>query len=143
MCIIICDMCLFFSSRRRHTRCAVVTVVQTCALPISGSPLGAYHQSFVASATEDWWSDPRGEFLAARGADPVYRLFGLPGLGTDRMPPPDQTTGGCIGYHIRSGAHDITAQDWAAYIAFADRHLRPGLADPGGCRPAEIGRAHV
>src|SRR3546814_10317494 len=27
---------LFFSSRRRHTRCALVTGVQTCALPISG-----------------------------------------------------------------------------------------------------------
>src|SRR3546814_7983014 len=28
----------FFSSRRRHTRCALVTGVQTCALPISGKP---------------------------------------------------------------------------------------------------------
>src|SRR3546814_16320446 len=28
-------MCCFFSSRRRHTRCALVTGVQTCALPIS------------------------------------------------------------------------------------------------------------
>src|SRR3546814_4221014 len=28
----------FFSSRRRHTRCALVTGVQTCALPISGVP---------------------------------------------------------------------------------------------------------
>src|SRR3546814_13894799 len=28
-------MYFFFSSRRRHTRCALVTVVQTCALPIS------------------------------------------------------------------------------------------------------------
>src|SRR3546814_5432106 len=27
----------FFSSRRRHTRCALVTGVQTCALPISGA----------------------------------------------------------------------------------------------------------
>src|SRR3546814_4863614 len=27
----------FFSSRRRHTRCALVTGVQTCALPISGN----------------------------------------------------------------------------------------------------------
>src|SRR3546814_4445691 len=27
----------FFSSRRRHTRCALVTGVQTCALPISGT----------------------------------------------------------------------------------------------------------
>src|SRR3546814_6640009 len=29
-------VCCFFSSRRRHTRCALVTGVQTCALPISG-----------------------------------------------------------------------------------------------------------
>src|SRR3546814_3955588 len=28
--------CFFFSSRRRHTRCALVTGVQTCALPILG-----------------------------------------------------------------------------------------------------------
>src|SRR3546814_1215906 len=30
------DVCFFFSSRRRHTRCALVTGVQTCALPIYG-----------------------------------------------------------------------------------------------------------
>src|SRR3546814_17410754 len=30
----------FFSSRRRHTRCALVTGVQTCALPISAAPGG-------------------------------------------------------------------------------------------------------
>src|SRR3546814_6787820 len=29
-----CDAFFFFSSRRRHTRCALVTGVQTCALPI-------------------------------------------------------------------------------------------------------------
>src|SRR3546814_8926113 len=35
-------LCFFFSSRRRHTRCALVTGVQTCALPIwwSGQPPG-------------------------------------------------------------------------------------------------------
>src|SRR3546814_1947871 len=31
-------LCFFFSSRRRHTRCALVTGVQTCALPICGRP---------------------------------------------------------------------------------------------------------
>src|SRR3546814_4052070 len=31
----LCRVCFFFSSRRRHTRCALVTGVQTCALPIS------------------------------------------------------------------------------------------------------------
>src|SRR3546814_5065061 len=33
-CVFFC-LCFFFSSRRRHTRCALVTGVQTCALPIS------------------------------------------------------------------------------------------------------------
>src|SRR3546814_7242620 len=36
--MVMCVMCFFcFSSRRRHTRCALVTGVQTCALPISGN----------------------------------------------------------------------------------------------------------
>src|SRR3546814_3675672 len=34
LCIIFVYMFFFFSSRRRHTRCALVTGVQTCALPI-------------------------------------------------------------------------------------------------------------
>src|SRR3546814_9074925 len=38
---------VFFSSRRRHTRCALVTGVQTCALPISA-------QSPAASAARTW-----------------------------------------------------------------------------------------
>src|SRR3546814_10239505 len=33
-CLYIYLVCFFFSSRRRHTRCALVTGVQTCALPI-------------------------------------------------------------------------------------------------------------
>src|SRR3546814_119856 len=40
----------FFSSRRRHTRCALVTGVQTCALPISAAPL-AEHE-FVRGALQ-------------------------------------------------------------------------------------------
>src|SRR3546814_16916249 len=34
-CLVLLLVCFFFSSRRRHTRCALVTGVQTCALPIS------------------------------------------------------------------------------------------------------------
>src|SRR3546814_2050406 len=32
--VLVFSGCFFFSSRRRHTRCALVTGVQTCALPI-------------------------------------------------------------------------------------------------------------
>src|SRR3546814_8467896 len=38
----------FFSSRRRHTRCALVTGVQTCALPISHSATAAGGKFFLA-----------------------------------------------------------------------------------------------
>jgi hypothetical protein len=80
---------------------------------------------YVASATEDLWADPRGEFLALVGADPVYRLLGRRGLGTDRMPAPDQPVhGDGLGYHLRTGKHDITAYDWARYLDFADRYLK-------------------
>src|SRR3546814_3329490 len=34
MSVMLLWLCFFFSSRRRHTRCALVTGVQTCALPI-------------------------------------------------------------------------------------------------------------
>src|SRR3546814_2391265 len=37
-----CVLFFFFSSRRRHTRCALVTGVQTCALPISDAIRGDY-----------------------------------------------------------------------------------------------------
>src|SRR3546814_5688417 len=39
-------MCFCFSSRRRHTRCALVTGVQTCALPILHSEHGVERWSY-------------------------------------------------------------------------------------------------
>src|SRR3546814_1894888 len=57
-------MLCFFSSRRRHTRCALVTGVQTCALPIS-RPLHPAQHFIVADL---------GDRLAAIRVDGVERL---------------------------------------------------------------------
>jgi hypothetical protein len=79
------------------------------------APRGLY----VASAEEDRWSDPRGEFLGAANASPVWELFGRKGIGTMEMPGLRQPVGDRVRYHIRSGKHDVTAYDWEQYLKFA------------------------
>ncbi len=83
---------------------------------------------YVASATEDRWADPRGEFLACVHADPVYRLLGTNGLGgavpPNELPPPDRPIAqGTIGYHLRTGPHALTQFDWLQYLRFAQDRL--------------------
>jgi hypothetical protein len=79
----------------------------------------------VASAEDDKWADPRGEFLAAKHAEPVYALFKKKGLGVMDLPPVNQPVlGDVMAYHLRTGKHAINEYDWARYLDFGDRVLK-------------------
>ncbi|MGD9723792.1 MAG: acetylxylan esterase [Pirellulales bacterium] len=85
--------------------------------------LAAPRPVYVASAVDDGWADPRGEFLAAAGAEPVYRLFGVSGVRDNDAPPLNQSIGGAIGYHLRAGKHALTDFDWLKYLDWADQYV--------------------
>lgn len=79
---------------------------------------------YVASAEGDQWSDPKGEFLGALNASPVWTLFGKRGITTGEMPGLDTPVGDTVRYHIRAGKHDVTAYDWEQYLKFADEQWK-------------------
>ena len=68
--------------------------------------------------------DAIGEYLGPRAADRVYRLLGTDGLPDAPYPPEGQALHGRIGYHRRSGGHDVTAFDWQQFLTFCDKHWK-------------------
>jgi len=88
--------------------------------------LNAPHPVFITAGTQDQWADPRGEFLAAVAAGPVYRLLGQKDLGEIEGPPLDKPLiTGAIGFLYHTGPHAIIAADWHAFFEFAERYLKP------------------
>ncbi len=99
----------------------------TAALPVDQHmllSLIAPRPLYIASAAGDQWSDPKGEFLSAYYAGPVYALFNKQGISDSIMPALNQPTGNSIRYHIRDGRHDVMLYDWRQYLEFADRQWK-------------------
>jgi hypothetical protein len=87
----------------------------------------------VASADQDLWADPRGEFLALAHSSPVFALWGEPDIGPGMMPPLDTPLiAGRRAYHVRRGGHDLTPYDWARFADLADHLGWNRAAAPAG-----------
>ncbi|WP_245967152.1 glucuronyl esterase domain-containing protein [Ulvibacterium marinum] len=96
------------------------------ALPIDQHQLLALiapRPLYVASAEEDQWADPKGEFLSAHYTFPVYGLFGKEGITSQRMPEVNQPIQNTVAYHIRTGIHDVTDYDWEQYLIWAKKFI--------------------
>lgn len=79
---------------------------------------------YIASAEEDLWSDPKGEFLSALYANPVYELYGKKGIMQKEMPKVNTPIGNTVAYHIRTGKHNLTGYDWTQYIKWAKEFIK-------------------
>ena len=75
----------------------------------------------------DGWVDPRGMFMSAAAAGPVYALLGRKGLPTTHFPPiATSLLSGDIAWRQHHGGH-TPAPDWSYFIKFASRYLKaPG-----------------
>src|SRR3546814_14515650 len=84
-----CVFLFFFSSRRRHTRCALVTGVQTCALPICRGTLIDIYGADAEQIEVIEHGTPERPFAARSplcdtlgvGYRPILSTFGLIGPG--------------------------------------------------------------
>ncbi len=71
----------------------------------------------------DYWSDPKGEFLAAKAASPVYELLDKQGLDTDEWPAAGVPVMHTLGYYMHAGGHGTLPADWAQFLKFLQLQL--------------------
>jgi hypothetical protein len=72
----------------------------------------------------DRWSDPKGEFLAAIAASPVFKLLGKDGIDAAQMPPAGSAILHTLGYVMHAGGHGMIPSDWDYFYKFMEMHLR-------------------
>ena len=76
---------------------------------------------YVASADQDLWSDPRGEFMSLAASSSVFALWHDPPIAASAMPPLQKPLAvGRRGYHVREGVHNLTPYDWERFVDFAE-----------------------
>lgn len=77
----------------------------------------------LQTGSTDRWSDPYGEFLAAKAATPVYELLGVRGIEAGSQPPVGEPMMNTLGFLMHDGGHGVVDSDWEVFLDFMDQHL--------------------
>jgi hypothetical protein len=79
----------------------------------------------LQTGSTDYWSDPKGEYLAAQAAEPVYQLFGKKGVGQGPFPAPkDDSMLNTLGYYMHDGPHTVLPEDYDIFLRFMIKHFQ-------------------
>src|SRR3546814_6906914 len=112
--------CFFFSSIRRHTRCALVTGVQTCALPI-------LDENGLTSRAADVLVDLEGAF-----GDQSVGGFSPDGVSSGHMEGSAHYEGRAVDVFFRPINEEQRKRGWA--MAYRSEERRVGKECGGTCR---------
>lgn len=77
----------------------------------------------LQTGNTDKWSDPYGEFLAAKAATPVYGLLGARGIEDYSLPPAGRPLLNTLGFVMHDGGHGVLPQDWEVFLEFLEKYL--------------------
>jgi hypothetical protein len=77
----------------------------------------------LSNGVEDTWADPAGQFLAARYADPVFKLLGADGLAMSDFPSVGERAMGRLGYALYEGSHTCDERYWNLFIDHASKAI--------------------
>jgi hypothetical protein len=77
----------------------------------------------LQTGSTDKWSDPYGEFLAAKAATPVFKLLGQSGIEEYSMPGTGKALMNRLGYLMHDGPHGVLPADWPVFLEFMQKHM--------------------
>lgn len=79
----------------------------------------------LQTGNTDRWSDPKGEYLAAVAATPVFRLLGKEGIDSAELPAAGKPILNTMGYYMHAGGHGSVPSDWDHFFKYMETYLKP------------------
>lgn len=93
-------------------------------IPVDAHMLTAPRPLLLQTGVTDKWSDPKGEYLAALAAAPVYKRFGQSTPLNPEVPPVGQSVMTTLGYQMHQRGHGMIPADWDVFLQYMRTHFK-------------------